>query len=69
MPAQQPRLAKLTRPRLARAVPRERLFARLNEARAQQPCGSSSVGWQICPPIGISTGAREKSCSPALLRT
>ncbi len=34
MPAQQPRLAKLTRPRLARAVPRERLFARLDEARA-----------------------------------
>jgi DNA-binding SARP family transcriptional activator len=35
MPAQQPRLAKLTRPRLARAVARERLFARLDEARGQ----------------------------------
>ena len=31
-----PRLAKLTRPRLARALPRERLFVRLDEARAER---------------------------------
>ena len=34
MPLQQPRLAKLTRPRPARAARRERLFARLDEAHA-----------------------------------
>jgi len=33
MPAQRPQLAKLTRPHLARAVARERLFARLDEER------------------------------------
>ncbi len=36
MPAQR-LLAKLTRPRLHGAVPRERLFARLDEARGQRP--------------------------------
>src|SRR5581483_3941845 len=32
-----PQLAKLTRPRLHRAVPRERLFALLDEAREHKP--------------------------------
>ena len=37
MPTKQPQLAKLTRPRLHKAVARERLFALLDEARANKP--------------------------------
>jgi LuxR family maltose regulon positive regulatory protein len=37
MPTKQPQLAKLTRPRLHKAVARERLFAVLDEARAHKP--------------------------------
>ncbi|HUU74398.1 MAG TPA: hypothetical protein VMW70_17355 [Burkholderiales bacterium] len=37
MPKKQPQLAKLTRPRLHKAVARERLFALLDEAREQKP--------------------------------
>jgi LuxR family maltose regulon positive regulatory protein len=37
MPKKQPQLAKLTRPRLHKAVARERLFAVLDEARAHKP--------------------------------
>ena len=37
MPARHPQLAKLTRPRLHKAVARERLFAVLDEARTHKP--------------------------------
>ena len=37
MPTKQPQLAKLTRPRLHKAVARERLFAKLDEARSHKP--------------------------------
>ena len=37
MPTKQPQLAKLTRPRLHKAVARERLFALLDEAREHKP--------------------------------
>jgi len=37
MPTKQPQLAKLTRPRLHKAVARERLFSVLDEARAHKP--------------------------------
>lgn len=37
MPTKQPQLAKLTRPRLHKAVARERLFAVLDEAREHKP--------------------------------
>jgi LuxR family maltose regulon positive regulatory protein len=37
MPVKQPQLAKLTRPRLHKAVARERLFAKLDEAREHKP--------------------------------
>lgn len=37
MPKKQPQLAKLTRPRLHKAVARERLFALLDEAREHKP--------------------------------
>src|SRR5882672_8896243 len=37
MARQAPRLAKLTRPRLHKAVARERLFAKLDEAREHRP--------------------------------
>jgi DNA-binding SARP family transcriptional activator len=37
MPKSRPTLAKLTRPRLHGAIARERLFARLDEARADRP--------------------------------
>jgi ATP/maltotriose-dependent transcriptional regulator MalT len=37
MPKNRPTLAKLTRPRLHGAIARERLFARLDEARAGRP--------------------------------
>ena len=44
MPKKQPQLAKLTRPRLHKAVARERLFALLDEKR-EQP-----VVWIVGPP-------------------
>ena len=37
MPTRQPQLAKLTRPRLHKAVARERLFALLDEASEHKP--------------------------------
>jgi LuxR family maltose regulon positive regulatory protein len=37
MPTKQPQLAKLTRPRLHKAVARQRLFAKLDEARENKP--------------------------------
>jgi ATP/maltotriose-dependent transcriptional regulator MalT len=44
----QPRLAKLTRPRLHRAAARERLFSQLDQARADCPavyvCGPPGAG-------------------------
>ena len=38
MPKKQPQLAKLTRPRLHKAVARERLFSVLDDARQHKPC-------------------------------
>jgi hypothetical protein len=62
MPKRVPQLAKLTRPRLHNAVARERLFAKLDEAREQKPaiCVVGSPGAEDHPHSRLARSLRHQ---------